>query len=343
MTNYNIPSIEDLRANLAKTQPNSNGKSTGYQKDNAVYPFWVAPDNTTTILRLLPDSDPTNPNFWRERHMINLPFKGVAGTDHFNEVIVQVPCITMYGKKCPIIEAIRPWWKDESKKPVARIYNKKQTFIFQGFVREGHFTEENVPENPIRRFMITKSVYEIIFRGVFDPDMEVSPIHFDRGTDFKVHKVPGAYGANYDASGFARKESALTEAERAAIEKYGLHRLADYQPNEPSTEQVGIIYNMFEDSISGKPYDPSKFAAYYLPSAFQKAGNISETVMEQIKSPSVGSGQTAFVAPQAPVQAPVQSPVQESVQQPVQQPAVNSGADVQADILAQLNAQIRQS
>lgn len=319
MTQYNIPSLEELRANLDKTYNRNNNKSGGYKKDNQMYPFWNAPDDTTTVLRFLPDADETNPNFWRERHVINLPFKGIKDTEHFTDITVQVPCVTMFGKRCPIIEAIRPWWKDEAKKPIARIYNKKATYIFQGFVREGHLNEDESPENPIRRFMFTKPIFNVIFRGVYDTDMEATPIHFDRGTDFKIKKVPGSYGSNYDASTFARKESALTEDERAAIEKYGLNKLSEFQPNEPSQEQLGIIYQMFEDSLNGKPYDPTLYASYYLPSPFQKdVPNIPENIMDQLKN--IGTMSAGQAAPQ-PTQPQAQQPVGESQAQPQPQAA----------------------
>lgn len=346
---HSTPSLESLRASLTP-------KAQTFVRDNSLYPHWKAPDNTTTVLRFLPDGDKTNPMFWREKHMISIPFKGIAGTNHTDEVTVQVPCVTMYNKKCPIIEAIRPWWKDEAQKPAARIYNKKTSYLFQGIVRESHFTEEDAPESIVRRFNISKSIYNIIYRGVFDPEMEKIPTDYDRGTDFKVYKIPGTYGANYDSSSFARKESALTESERAAIEQVGLYNMSDYLPKEPTPEQVNLQFQMFQDSLNGLPYDPAKYASTYAPYSFQyEHAKIEDDVMDYIKSHASGTGtmqmtenvqavptNMAYVTPPRAsdiVTPQVQAPVQ-PVAQTQAQPANGNGFDA-ASALEMLQSQLR--
>ena len=63
----------------------------------------------------------------------------------------------------------------------------------------------------------------------------------------------------------SRRERALDEAERAAIDKFGLHNLSDYRPKEPSDAEVKIIKELFEKSVEGEAYDLEKYGQYYRP------------------------------------------------------------------------------
>ncbi len=54
-----------------------------------------------------------------------------------------------------------------------------------------------------------------------DPEMEELPTDYMRGLDFNVKKTSKGGYADYSTSNWARKESALTEAEMAAIEAHG--------------------------------------------------------------------------------------------------------------------------
>ena len=136
----------------ADKKNNGGNRPTSYG-DNASYAFWNIPEDTTALLRFLPDKDDANPWFWAERQTIKLPFAGTIGGDSptDKEVVVTVPCVDMFGDTCPIIAETRPWWKDENKKEAARLYYKKRSYITQGFVVSSPFVEPSVPENPIRR------------------------------------------------------------------------------------------------------------------------------------------------------------------------------------------------
>ena len=91
---------QEIRAELLKEQQRAsgNGGSRSFGA-SASYPFWDAPNNTTTVLRFLPDSDPNRIYFWRERQVIGIPFATVEGHPELTNVIVEVPCVKMYNKK----------------------------------------------------------------------------------------------------------------------------------------------------------------------------------------------------------------------------------------------------
>jgi hypothetical protein len=142
-----MASLEEIRAKLLQQQNKAEGnnRSSG---DSAMFPFWNTPEGGSTLIRFLPDGDPSNTFFWAERLVIKLPFQGIKG-DHNNEVIVQVPCMEMYGETCPILAETRPWWKgDQQMQDLARRYWKKKSYLFQGFVVKSDFEEKDTPAEP---------------------------------------------------------------------------------------------------------------------------------------------------------------------------------------------------
>ena len=150
-----MATLAEIRARIAEQETKSQQKTK--VGDNAIYPFWNIEEGKIASLRFLPDGNPNNPFFWVERQIIKLPFNGVEGSSNFKQVIVQVPCVEMYGENCPILAEVRPWYKDETLKDQADKYWKKRSYIFQGLVRQNPLKEEDTPENPIRRFIISPS------------------------------------------------------------------------------------------------------------------------------------------------------------------------------------------
>ena len=263
-----MPSLAEIRAKLLQQQQ-SNTTSC----DNAIFPFWNAPEGSTSTIRFLPDSDKENVFFWKERQMIRIPFHGVLGQDERKPVAVQVPCVEMWGETCPIHTEIRPWFKDPKLEDEARKYWKKRSYIFQGFVVENPLKEDNEPENPIRRFVINSSIYKIISAALMDPDFVEVPTDYEQGTDFKLVKTQKGQYADYTTSTWARRERSLDQLERDAIDQYGLNNLNDFMPKKPNDTELKVIMEMFESSVQGDLYDPARFSAYYAPPGVRSDGN----------------------------------------------------------------------
>ena len=156
-----MASLAEIRAKL-KAQETRSERSGG---DNAIFPHWNIPEGSTSVVRFLPDGDPNNTFFWAERLMIRLPFNGVKGDMNSKPVVVQVPCVEMWNETCPILTEVRTWFKDSSLEEMGRKYWKKRSYIFQGFVNENSLQEDNTPENPIRRFVISPSIFNLINAG----------------------------------------------------------------------------------------------------------------------------------------------------------------------------------
>lgn len=258
-----MATLDDIRNKLMAQQSRTENRGKG-GGDNAMYPFWDTPEGQSSTIRFLPDADPNNTFFWVERLVIKLPFQGVKGGND-NEVVVQVPCMEMYGETCPIIAETRPWWKDPELQPMARKYYKKRSYLFQGFVVNSGFEEKETPENPIRRFAINSSIYDIIKSSLMNPEMEDMPVDYENGRDFKLTKTTKGQFANYSTSNWSFKTRPLGEKELSAIDQYGLFNLKDFLPKRPNADELNAIKEMFAASVNQEAYDVDRWGEFYRP------------------------------------------------------------------------------
>jgi len=259
-----MASLAEIRAKLQAQESKSSGSSQG-GGDNAIFTHWNIPEGTSATLRFLPDADEDNTFFWKERQMIRLQFPGVKGQDETKPVTIQVPCVEMWGEQCPVHAEIRPWFKDPTMEDMGRKYWKKRSYIFQGFVTQSELKEDTVPENPIRRFVISPQIYKIISSALMDPEFQEIPTDYEAGTDFTIKKSTKGQYADYSTSNWARRERSLDQTERDAIATHGLHNLNDFLPKKPDAEHLNAIFEMFEASVDGQLYDPARFGQYYRP------------------------------------------------------------------------------
>jgi hypothetical protein len=137
--------------------------------------------------------------------------------------------------------------------------------LFQGFVRENPITDDKTPENPIRRFIISPQIFNLIKSALLDPELENLPTDYQGGLDFTVTKTSKGGYADYSTSKWSRKESALTAEEAASIETHGLYNLKDFLPKKPSEVELKVMKEMFEASVDGQAYDAERWGNYYKP------------------------------------------------------------------------------
>jgi hypothetical protein len=157
---------------------------------------------------------------------------------------------------------------------MGRKYWKKRSYIFQGYVTENPLNE-TAPENPIRRFVISPQIFNIIKSALMDPDMENIPTDYVNGTDFRVMKTTKGQYADYSTSKWARKERGLNEEELAAIDKNGLYTLSDFLPKRPGQDELNAISEMFQASVDGELYDVERWGNFYKPYGVDVPANAS--------------------------------------------------------------------
>lgn len=259
-----MTTLKDIREKL-----HAQERRPARSRDNASFAFWNVPMDKSARIRFLPDKDPDNIFFWIEKQLIELTFPGILKNNETKEVKIRVPCMEMWGETCPIIAETRPWWNDDKLQDLARRFWKKRSYHFQGFVRECPFSEDDLPENPIRTFSIRPQIFNIIKASLLDPDFESLPTDYATGTDFMITKSRSGDNNSYITSKWARKETPLTDDEVAAVDEHGLRNLSDVLPKKPDDEHQRVIYEMFEASVEGHLYDPARWAKFYRPYGLQ--------------------------------------------------------------------------
>jgi hypothetical protein len=327
-----MASLAEIRAKLQEAQNRTSGTSTG--GDNAIYPHWNMAEGKEAVVRFLPDGNADNTFFWVERAMIKLPFAGVKGDTDNRNVIVQVPCVEMYndGQTCPILSEVRGWFKDKSLEDMGRKYWKKRSYIFQGFVNEDPINEESTPENPIRRFIIGPQIFQIIKGALMDPELEELPTDYLRGVDFRIKKTSKGGYADYSTSQWSRRERALSDEEKAAVDSHGLFNLNDFLPKKPTEVEMQVMKEMFEASVNGEAYDMDKWGQYFKPAGMgQATGDPNANKAAAPATPAPEAAPAAPVAEAAPATAEAAPATAEAA------PATESGDNSRAqDILAMI-------
>jgi len=326
-----MASLAEIRARLQAAESNKGGQSQG--GDNAIYPHWNIDEGASATLRFLPDGNTKNTFFWVERAMIKLPFAGIKGEMESKQTQVQVPCVEMWGEACPILAEVRTWFKDKSLEDMGRKYWKKRSYIMQGFVRENPLSDDKTPENPIRRFIIGPQIFQTIKSALMDPELEELPTDLMRGLDFRITKTSKGGYADYSTSKWARKESALTEQEQAAIQQHGLFDLSEFLPKRPTDVELRVMKEMFEASVDGQAYDAERWGQYFRPAGIAApsgSSNAAATASHAVVPPP---------APQAPPAATTSSFDEDDAPAPTA-PAAKSAAGGQnaQDILAMIRA-----
>ena len=125
-----MATLAEIRAKLLAQENKAETNSNQSRGSDAIYPFWNMDNDSTAVIRFLPDDDPTNVFFWRERQVIKMPFAGIVGGEQ-KPITIQVPCIEMWGDTCPVHAEIRPWFKDPSMEELGRKYWKSVHIFFK--------------------------------------------------------------------------------------------------------------------------------------------------------------------------------------------------------------------
>ena len=317
-----MATLAEIRAKLKASEQKGSGERTG--GDNSIYPFWNLKEGDESVMRFLPDGNTDNTFFWVERAMIKLPFAGVKGESESKPVIVQVPCVEMYGDTCPILTEVRAWFKDPALEDMGRKYWKKRSYIFQGFVVEDGLSEKETPANPIRRFIIGPQIFTSIRAALVDPELEDLPTDFVHGLDYRMKKGSKGGYADYSTSSWARRERPLNDNEQAAIKAHGLYNLSDFLPKKPTDIELKVMKEMFEASVDGEAYDMDRWGQYFKPAGM---------------SQNTGDPQKAYTPKAAPAAShndedDTPAPAAKAAPAPVAE--ATSGGDRAQDILAMI-------
>jgi hypothetical protein len=244
----------------------------------------------------------------------------------------------MWGDACPVLAEVRTWFKDKSLEDMGRKYWKKRSYLFQGFVRENPISDDKTPDNPIRKFIIGPQLFTLIKGALMDPELEELPTDLMRGLDFRITKTQKGGFADYNSSKWARKESALTEAEQAAIETHGLYDLSTFLPKRPGDVEMKVIKEMFEASVDGQPYDTERWGQYFRPAGVAAPAGAAVNDAEDTPAPAVRPA-VKVAAPAAPMADDSFDEEPASAAAPVAAKPSGNAQDILAMIRARQNKQ----
>lgn len=284
-------SIDKLKLMREKLAAQSGEKGGGGMGDGAAFPFWNVKVGSTVGLRFLPDKNQNNPFLWVEKQTFKWSFPDARNPQL--RVEVNLPCKEMYDgpKSCQIVNELRQFYKTgrEEDAAIAKPFWPKKVYVYQGFVRNSSIQEDNVPENPIRIFMINKKVHTKIKESILSNDeqtaFKISPDDYHKGRDFVIKKTKQGKFDNYDQSQWAFSETSLTDDEFAAIEKFGLWDLSSRLPKRPSDEAFDVMHQILHAGLTGEPWNPA-WDVHFKPrqvsgSSYASDGGAEDDVDEQ--------------------------------------------------------------
>lgn len=199
--------LESLLAAFDKKTNNSSSNSNW----KLFYQFWKIPDDSTAIVRFLPDKDDGNPlNFLVENLHHELTINGKRET---------VPCMSMYGHKCPICELSRKYYDDENEE-MGKKYYKKKSYVGQVIVVESPIDHDQT--QLVKLIEFGPAVFKAIHAGFKSGDLDEVPYEFKGGYNFRIKKTKNGQYASYSTSSFAPKASDLEDDLISSLELYDL-------------------------------------------------------------------------------------------------------------------------
>jgi len=210
---------------------------------NNYFPFWNMKNDEQTVVRFVPDKNEANPHgFLIEKKTHKLTINGQER---------KIPCLDMYGEKCPICKVSRDYYKVNDEVNGKKYYRSVQ-YIAQGIVVESPLPVAEGEESPvgkIRLFAFGPQIYKIIKASFKAGELDEVPYDYKHGTDFLIIKDKQGEHANYSLSKFARRERALDDDTIANLELFDLTTIL---PKNPGLVKVTA---MLEAEMNGEAYE----------------------------------------------------------------------------------------
>jgi hypothetical protein len=246
----------DLSAIRSALKAKGEKKTTGGNNRNFgdMYPFWNIEEGQKAIIRVLPyagiEDDATNPFVDKLEHVIS-----INGEDK------KIPCLNMYGEKCPICALSAKYYKSDGKGSVKGKYywRDKKSLASVYVVKDPLPVNEETGENDQGKQKIVQlgnqlsGKYEKAFIALLeDEDDPIDDVTWDleNGRNFAIVKdMKGEY-ANYESSSnFASKSTSLPAE---FIESFEPVDLRKYLPENPGLEKV---QRMLDAHLSGEDFE----------------------------------------------------------------------------------------
>lgn len=268
--------LEALKAAFDK-----KGSTGGDQTWKLFYHFWKMPDDSTAVVRFLPDLDENNSlGFLVENLQHELVVNGQKK---------KVPCLQMYGESCPICDLSRKYY-DEKNEDMGKKYYRKKNYIGQVIVIESPIDHDQ--SQLVKLIEFGPAIFKQIQAAFQSGDLEEAPYEFKGGYNFRIKKTRSGQYASYTTSSFAPKQ---TDLDDEIIEALTLYNLSDYRGKKPDVAMVEALLVADQTGQQFNESDEGKAA----PAPEAKAETAKPAVKAAAAKPVVEERETEAAAPTA--------------------------------------------
>lgn len=235
------------------------GSAGGDQNWKLFYPFWKMPDDSTAVVRFLPDLDDENSlGFLVENLQHELVVNGQKK---------KVPCLKMHGDDCPICNLSRKFY-DEKNEEMGKRYYRKKSYIGQVIVVESPIEHDQA--QLVKLIEFGPAVFKQIQAAFQSGDLEAPPYEFKGGYNFRIKKTKSGQYASYNTSSFAPKQVDLDDE---VIEAITLFNLSDYRSKKMD---VATVEALLVADQTGQSYDDGSGDGDAAPAAAETAKPAAE-------------------------------------------------------------------
>jgi hypothetical protein len=215
-------SLADLASAFAQ-------KTTGGDQSWKLYfPFWKAPEGSTSTVRFLPDIDEENPmGFLVENFVHELVINGKRE---------KVACLKMYGEDCPICALSQDYYDEKSpnhNEQLGKKYYRKKSYIGQVLVMDTPV--EHDQEQLVKLIDFGPAIFKQVQAAFQSGDLEEAPYELKGGYNFRIKKTKSGEYASYQTSSFSPKQTDVSDEVLEAIELYDLK---NFRTPKTAREQV---------------------------------------------------------------------------------------------------------
>jgi hypothetical protein len=237
------------------------------------FPFWKAPNDTTSVVRFLPDLDDDNPmGFLVENLTHELVINGKRET---------VACLKMYGEDCPICTLSQKYYDEkdpEFNKDLGKKYYRKKSYLGQVIVIDTPVEHDN--EQIVKLIDFGPAIFNQIQSAFTSGDLEEAPYELKGGYNFRIKKTKSGEYASYQTSGFAPKQSDVADD---IIEAISLFDLKQYRTPKTAREQVDAMLIADQTGAAVEPKQEESAPAPE-PEVVAKPAAPKMSVVEQLRA-----------------------------------------------------------
>jgi hypothetical protein len=280
-----MKTIAELKALFAEKANAKSDENTGSNFDN-YYPFWNMDIDAQAVIRFLPDANEENP--------LGFVTENISHVLYINGKKRKVPCLSMYGKKCPCCELSKQYYDAKDDVNGKKNY-KKREYLSQAIVKSSPF-EFDIGENPVKIVVLGIKLYKILQSAFMSGDLDEVPFAYKGGYDFRIIKSKQGEYADYTLSKFAPKQSDLEDDYVNAITLFDLSK---FRTREITSDEMDALIladktgNDYTDNKSDDDHDAfgTNNEPANLPSS--ETPKVDSTPVKEAAVPSSGQSSTA--------------------------------------------------